>query len=285
MIRLGLSTSSVYPLDIESGFRLAQQAGFDGIEVMVTRDKRTQNLTSLRELSDRYSMPILSIHAPVLLLTHFVWGTDPQRKLERTAELAQALTAKTAVVHPPFRWQSDYADHFMEIVAQISDTTGVEIAVENMFPWKVKGTSVKAYSPGWDVTQFECAATTLDFSHAALAGQDAFDVMTRLGPRLRHVHLCDGSGSLDEGKVFDEHLLPGHGGQPVAAVLRALATSGWSGSVVAEINTRKAKTDDERLALLIETREFAQAHIHPITTTPSRIHRRMRRLADLIPGR
>ena len=43
------------------------------------------------------------------------------------------------------------------------------------------------------------------------------------GDRLRHVHLCDGSAAASEDRVFDEHLLPGEGGQPVAEVLRLLA--------------------------------------------------------------
>ncbi len=295
MIRLGLSTSSVYPLDLSSGFRLASEAGFDGVEVMVTRDKRTQNVTSLRELSDQFGMPVLSVHAPVLLLTHFVWGTDPKVKLEKTAELTRNLGADTVVVHPPFRWQAEYAERFLEIVEETSEAYGVRIAVENMFPWTVKGKSVKAYSPGWDVTQFDCSATTLDFSHAALSGQDSFEIMTTLGDSLKHVHLCDGSGSLDEGKVFDEHLLPGKGGQPVAEVLQALAAKDWSGSIVAEVNTRKAKTPEDRLAMLVETREFAQEHTNrPADKNASaprerlqrdRLQRGMKRLSGLRPGR
>ncbi|WGD38151.1 sugar phosphate isomerase/epimerase [Lysinibacter sp. HNR] len=284
MIRLGLSTSSVYPLDLPNGFRLAREAGFDGVEVMVTRDVRTQNVTSLSELSDRYELPILSVHAPVLLLTHFVWGTDPRVKLEKTAELARGLQTDTVVVHPPFRWQADYAKNFLEIVEEISQRYEVRIAVENMFPWRVKGKSVKAYSPSWDITQFDCDATTLDFSHAALSGQDAFELMTTLGRRLKHIHLCDGSGSLDEGKVFDEHLLPGKGNQPVAQVLAALAASGWSGNVVAEVNTRKAKTPEERLKMLIETREFAQQHTRS-TLFGTRLQRGMKRLAGIRPNR
>ncbi len=268
MMTIGLSTSSVYPLGLEEGFQLAQQAGFAGVEVMVTRDKRTQSVSELRTLSARYQLPILSVHAPVLLLTHFVWGTDPKVKLEKTAELCRDLGASTVVVHPPFRWQASYAEQFLDIVAATSAHFGVEIAVENMFPWAVKGRSVQAYAPGWDVTAFDCAATTLDFSHAALSGQDAFEIMTTLDARLRHIHLCDGSGSLDEGKVFDEHMLPGRGGQPVARVLQTLADKGWSGHVVAEVNTRKAKTAQERLAMLIETREFAERHTTPQHNEP-----------------
>ncbi|TFD50495.1 sugar phosphate isomerase/epimerase [Cryobacterium frigoriphilum] len=264
MIRIGMSTTCVYPLPTEHAFRLAKLAGFDGLEIMVTRDEGTQDAAGLRALSERFALPILSIHAPVLLLTHFVWGLDPRVKLEKSAQLAADVGATTVVVHPPFRWQTDYAENFLDIVREISTGTGIEIAVENMFPWKIGSKTLKAYSPGWNPTTMDCDAVTLDFSHAALSGVDSLQMATALGERLRHVHLCDGSGSSDEGKIFDEHLLPGRGNEPVADVLHQLAVADWTGQIVAEVNTRKAKTEQERLDLLLETVAFARLH----TTQP-----------------
>ncbi|WP_371733945.1 sugar phosphate isomerase/epimerase family protein [Subtercola sp. PAMC28395] len=253
-----MSTSCVYPLGVEEGFRHASLAGFDGVEVMVTRDEVTQSPDTLLALSEKYGVPILSIHAPVLLLTHFVWGRDPQIKLEKSAELAKAVGATAVVVHPPFRWQAGYAENFLRIVRETTETFDIEIAVENMFPWKVKNTSLKAYSPGWDPVVMDCDAVTLDFSHAALSGRDSLEMAEALGSRLRHVHLCDGSASLDEGRIFDEHLLPGYGSQPVREVLQFLRSTDWSGNIVAEVNTRKAKTEDDRLELLRETAAFGR---------------------------
>jgi sugar phosphate isomerase/epimerase len=259
-MRIGMSTSCVYPLSTEHGFRLSREAGFDGVEVMVTRDEKTQSADALLKMSERYEQPIMSIHAPVLLLTHFVWGRDPKVKLEKSAELAASVGAESVVVHPPFRWQADYAVDFLQIVRETAATYGVQIAVENMFPWKAAGRSMKAYMPGWDPTDFDCDSVTLDFSHASLAGQSSYDLAVGFGDRLRHVHLCDGTMSADEGRIFDEHALPGHGTQPVAEVLALLAEQGWDGQVVAEVNTRKARSDEERLALLVETVEFARLH-------------------------
>lgn len=261
MIRIGMSTSCVYPLETERSFQLARAAGYDGVEIMVTNDDVTRDAAELTRLSKKYHLPILSIHAPVLLLTTFVWGRDPRVKLQKSAELAAAVGASTVVVHPPFRWQKGYAENFLEIVREISGATGVSIAVENMFPWSVRGRSVKAYSPGWDPSDWDCDDVTLDFSHAALSGQNALELARAFGPRLRHVHLCDGSGSQEEGRIFDEHALPGHGSQPVAETLQMLASRGWEGDVVAEINTRRAKTDAERLDALRETVAFARTHL------------------------
>lgn len=265
MIHIGMSTSSVYPLPPENAFRLSRLAGFDGVEVMVTNDEVTQSAEALLELSKKYEQKILSIHAPVLLLTHFVWGRDPRVKLERSAELARAVGASTVVVHPPFRWQAQYARDFLRIVRETATAYGVEIAVENMFPWKVARQNLKAYSPGTDPTTMDCDAMTLDFSHAALSGRDSLELAKAMGSRLRHVHLCDGSGSMDEGRIFDEHLLPGRGNEPVAEVLEYLVDQGWEGSVIAEVNTRKAKSEEGRLVLLRETLAFAQTHLGAVS--------------------
>lgn len=258
MISVGMSTSSAFPLGLEQAFRLSAEIGYDGVEIMVTNDAATHSASRLLELAAEHGQPILSIHAPVLLLTHFVWGRDPKTKLERTAELAVATGAPTVVAHPPFRWQSGYAERFLDIVREISARHGVTIAIENMFPWKIAGRSMKMYAPGWDPSDMECAAATLDFSHASLSGRDSLELARALDTRLRHVHLCDGSRSSDDGGIFDEHLVPGRGVEPVAAVLRELALRDWSGSIVAEVNTKKAGSPDARLQMLTETLAFAR---------------------------
>ena len=258
MIRVGMSTSCVYPLGAEHAFRLAHLAGYDGVEIMVTGEDLTRDAARLRDMSERYDQPILSIHAPVLLLTPFVWGRDPQGKLERAAEHAAAVGAPSVVVHPPFRWQAGYARDFLSIVRKTAKNHDVEIAVENMFPWKMARQSLRAYAPSPDPTQMDCDAMTLDFSHASLAGRDSLELAMSMGSRLRHVHLCDGSGSLDEGKIFDQHLIPGDGTEPVAEVLEYLAREDWDGSVVAEVNTRKVRNEEQRLDLLGQTLSFAR---------------------------
>lgn len=261
MINIGMSTSSVYPLSTEDAFRLAKAAGFDGIEVMITEDPSTQDARGLRELSARYQLPILSVHAPVLPLAQFVWGSDPIRKLERSAELARAVDASTVVVHPPFRWQVGYARSFEVTVRELSGRYGVELAVENMFPWKLGVMNMRGYSPSPDPMLSDCDAVTLDFSHASLAGRDSLEYAMAMGDRLRHVHLCDGMTSMAEGQILDEHLVPGRGTQPVAEVLQYLAATKWDGSLIAEIHTRSARGVRARLEMLVETRAFAQRHI------------------------
>jgi sugar phosphate isomerase/epimerase len=272
MIHIGMSTSCVFPLPLEEALRLARVAGFDGVEIMVTADRATQDAAILRALSRSYGMPILSIHAPVLLATQFVWGVRPAVKLERSAALARAVGATTVVVHPPFRFQAAYARTFERSTDDLGERFGIDVAVENMFTWTIGGRDVRAYSPSPYPTDLDVRAMTLDFSHAALAGRDGLEFALAMGLRLRHVHLCDGLG----GTLFDEHLVPGHGSQPVAEVLGYLARTRWNGSIVAEVHTHRARTTDERLAVLGETLQFARAALTGRGSKPAPVPARAR---------
>ena len=172
MISIGMSTSCVYPLATAESFGLAARAGIEGVEVMVTTDGSTQSAAELLSLSRAHSLPVLSVHAPVLPLTRFVWSADPAIKLRRSAELARNVGAPTVIVHPPFRWQRRYARDFASIVRGTATEFGVEIAVENLFPRKLGVAGIRAYAPDHDPTLLDCDAMTLDFSHASLSGRD-----------------------------------------------------------------------------------------------------------------
>jgi sugar phosphate isomerase/epimerase len=255
-----MSTSCTFPKPTSQAFKIAAAAGYDGVEVMVSTENDSRNPHALRAFSARYGLPVLSIHAPVLLFTQFVWGTKPDEKLERTVELAHEMGARTVVVHPPFRWQGSYATRFEEQVTRLERESGTALAVENMFPWNVAG-SQKAYLPGTNPIEMNVDSITLDFSHAALSGENSYDMAIAAGDRLRHLHLCDGEAPDGKKRLFDEHRMPGQGGQPVAKTLRHLTESGWDGLVIAEVNTRSARKDEaKRLHMLRETLEFARTH-------------------------
>lgn len=263
MIPVGLSTTSVYPLSVGETFAISRDVGYDGIEIMVSYAKASQDPKILRKLADRFDQPILSIHAPTLILTQFTGGRDPLTKLRRSCELAKAVDAPTVVAHPPFRWQNGYSANFLSIISDLSAEYEVNIAVENMFPWRVRGKrAANIYSPDWDTLTQKADALTIDFSHASLSGLDAYEMIRQSLDKVAHIHLCDGAGvqKLDGKKqVMDQHLLPGQGGQRIRESLDLLAASSWKGSVVAEINTRGMKRMQEKTEALAYTLDYALA--------------------------
>ena len=242
-----LSTTSVYPDTTASAFDYAAELGFDGVELMVGVDQVSLDIEAIMALSDRYGVPVRSLHAPTLLITQRAWGSDPWEKLRRSAEAAKRLGADVVVVHPPFRWQRSYGNGFVRGIRDLNRTSGVTFAVENMYPWRTPAGSLAAYSPGWDPTGLDYDHLTLDLSHASTAQLRSLDLVEQWGDRLTHVHLTDGKGSFK-----DDHLLPGEGDQEAWAVVRELARRGYEGHIVLEASTTRARTGGERAALLGE---------------------------------
>jgi sugar phosphate isomerase/epimerase len=253
--RIGLSTVSVYPESSAHAFAYAGSLGYDTVEVMVGIDALSQQTSAIKQLSTHHGIPVSAVHAPCLLFTQRVWGTEPWGKLERSAEMAAVLGAEVVVVHPPFRWQKTYARDFVDGIAALEESTGIAFAVENMYPWRASSRGMEMYLPGWDPSTEPYANTTIDLSHAAIARADPVAMARRLGDRLRHIHLTDGTGS-----AKDEHLVPGRGSIGAREFLRHLATVGFGGEVVVEINTRKCRDTTDREADLRESLEFAREH-------------------------
>ncbi|WP_410668350.1 sugar phosphate isomerase/epimerase family protein [Amycolatopsis sp. cmx-4-68] len=259
-VPVGLSTASVWPLKAGTAFELATELGYDGVEVMVWADPVSQDVAALRRWSRRTGVPVLSIHSPSLLITQRIWSPDPEVRLRMSVDAALELGARTVVVHPPFRWQRRYGDAFGDLVDELEETSGIEIAVENMFKVRPPGGSrnsrVSAFRPSIDPTDVGFRHYTLDLSHTAAAGMDALALAQRMGESLSHVHLADGTGV-----PKDEHLVPGRGDQPCAELLEKLVSNGFAGQIVLEINTRHAVTPAQRVRDLAEALLFARFHL------------------------
>lgn len=255
-IRIGLSTSSVYPMTVTECFSTAERLGYDGVEIMVTNHEETQDAAFMKDLVQSTGLPVLSLHAPTLLLMPGVLHKDHWEKLRITCRLAAEVGAGAVVVHPPFRWQGEYARNFVSGVRRVSEETGVTLAVENMYPWRAGVREVHVYSPHWNPIGQDYDAVTFDFSHASTAGTNALEAVAELFPKLRHVHLTDGAGSLK-----DEHLVPGRGTMPVAETLQYLAKQNWHGDVVVEVNTRFVAKRSTREEMLAESLGFARRHL------------------------
>lgn len=259
----------------EAAFEYAAELGYDGVELMVWGEGVSQNIAAVEKLSHRYRVPVLSVHAPCLLISQRVWGANPILKLERSVRAAERLGAHTVVVHPPFRWQRRYAEGFTEQVAVLESSSEVLVAVENMFPFRADrffgagqskermrrrgggpGPGFSAFAPSYDPLDGNHAHYTLDLSHTATAGTDAMEMARRMGSGLAHLHLCDGSGL-----PADEHLMPGRGTQPVVEVCQMLASGDFAGHVVLEVSTSSARSTHEREAMLAESLQFARTHL------------------------
>jgi sugar phosphate isomerase/epimerase len=237
------SSAAFFARPLSWTFRLAAECGYRGVEVMVTKDPESQDPARIRALAEDFGLTVGALHAPCLLLTRKVWGTDPIGKIDRSVEVAADADVPVVVVHPPYRWQRGFRRWLVEDLPGVEERTGVAVAVENMFPVRVAGRDVTFHS-NQDLDALEgLHHLVLDTSHAAVAKHDLIEVRRLFGTRLRHVHLSDNAG-----KGWDSHLPPGDGVLELDAFLEDLPVSGFDGAVSLEVDLRPALGHADRLA-------------------------------------
>jgi len=257
------STGPFFMFSLEETFELLAEAGFDGVELMITQDRMSQDPHRMAAVARRYGLPVPAIHGPFLLATWLVYGTDPKGKLDRCVEFAETARVSTIVIHPPYRWQPGYAGWLSERIAEIREQTGITVAVENMFPVWVNGRRLQFHT-GIEPRELEqYPYVTLDLSHLAVAGIDILDAYARLADRVVHVHVSNNAG-----RGRDTHAGLDEGVLPVPAFLKTLMTSGFPGGITLELDVRPWA--DDRLALLeflrsnVETaRRYLEAGVAP----------------------
>ena len=257
--RLLFSSAAFFARPLAATFRIVAETGYSGVEVMVTKDPASQDPATMRALAKEHDLTIGAIHAPSLLVTRKVWGTDPIGKIDRAVRVAEEAEVPVVVMHPPYRWQRAYRRWLDEELPQVVARTGVIVAIENMFPVRMGRRGV-TFHANQDLDELEgLAHLVLDTSHAAVAGHDPVEVRRRFGDRLRHVHLSDNAG-----RGWDSHLPPGEGVLDLDAFCTDLTRSGYPHAVSLEVDLRTHLTDPVRLrTVMVGMRERAERMLRP----------------------
>lgn len=252
--KIVFSTSSVFP-NTELGFRLAAEYGYDGVELMVNHERRSQSAEAVRDMSKTYEIPVTAVHVPCLVISQPVWGWSPEVKLRKSIDMALEVNATTVVVHPPFRWQREYSESLREVIQELSELHRgeLEIAVENMYRVEKFGRKIEPYLWHEDPTLGAFPSLCYDTSHAAAARHDILDLYKSMKGRVRHLHLSDSTATKG-----DEHLPPGMGTLPLGELAELMMNDGFDGDIVLEVATGKLP-ESVRQSVAAECLEWTRA--------------------------
>jgi sugar phosphate isomerase/epimerase len=255
---LQCSTGPFWTFDLEDALDAIAEAGFKDVELMVTRDPKTQDPEVPKKLASERELRIRSIHGPFLVVTKGVWGLDPIEKIRRGAEMCRELGATSLIVHPPFLWEGGFARWINEECDDFCRTSGIQVSVETMYPKWLGGRALRAYR--WlEPASLHHAApfATLDTSHLAMGRHDIIDALRVLAPKLTHIHLSDNAG---DGK--DGHLELGKGILPLERFLREVRRSNYSGAISLELSVmRYTEKPKELRRMLRSNREFVEERL------------------------
>jgi len=277
LVRVTLSTGSLYTLGTARAFELAGRAGYDGVELLVDDRWDTRQPDYLRRLTRETGVPIDSVHSPFAVVS--AWPKDEVGKVKRALDLAEAVGAGTLNVHVPRRFSdltvtglgknlvfpflpppSDQPVFLRWLLDGGLDAlqreTSVAIAVENLPARRFLGRRVNVYAlntwPELSLLSKLCVDTT----HCGTWGVDPAGLVDRLGSRIVHVHLSDFNGR-------HQHQPVGAGHVALDRFLNLLAERNYAGSVVVELTPFALPVHDEGklVAELRRNAEFCRAQL------------------------
>jgi sugar phosphate isomerase/epimerase len=163
----------------------------------------------------------------------------------------------TVVIHPPYRWQVQYAAWLEEAIPRIREETGITVAIENMFPVNMNGRSLSFFSGTTPAELDRWPSLVLDTSHLAVVGGDLLASWDELADRVAHLHVSN-----NDGRGRDTHGLLDRGVLPIGEFLQQVAAGGFGGAVTLELDVR-TWADDRRalLEILRENLAFTRAEL------------------------
>ena len=243
---LSLSTACLYHLPLGTIFRLAAEAGFEGVELVISPRVRRRGARAIAELSRTYGLRILSIHQALLGLG--LSGSGPERMTDAVT-LALALDCPCVVVHGTWAksWSLPEAQawmHALEVCRQRLDGQGTCLSIENhghYTPSDDQGVlgrlaDLVAFCRQGDL------AITLDTCHAGTYAQGLLASYQAVRERLANVHLSDlaharpPTGNRRWRAVFHHHRMLGEGDLPLAPFLAQLRADGYPGPLSLEVS-------------------------------------------------
>ncbi len=252
-VKILASTGPLFARPLEWACAVIAEAGYDGIELMITQDPQTQDSARIAEVARAEGVSVPVVHGPFLLLTRRVLGTDLVTKARRSLEIASDLGATTMIVHPPFRWQRQFHEWLLDEGEDEALQLDTRIGVENLYPVQVRGRPMRfhRYTEPDHLTPFP--HVVLDTSHFAVADVDINTAWDRLKHQAVHLHVSD-----NRGQGRDSHAPLGHGMLPLGRFLHTVgaearstsqgAVAGSPTSITLELDCRRYL--DDRAALV-----------------------------------
>lgn len=243
---IAFSTGSLTGVPLSAIFSLARRVGADGLELMLTSRIAARSPSHIRELEQRYEIPVRSVHT--ILRLRDGNPEDIGSDIVQSAHFARSLLQCTVlVVHPPAvqSIHSAAASSWLMAVESALDLTedlSLNVTVENLGRLSTDDPATFFDHPDrlLRLAQEWRLGITYDTSHAASREWDIVETGSRFQPHLMNVHLSDynqrayRSGLANA--LLRDHQVPGDGTLPLDSLLNRLAAGGYNGLVTLELS-------------------------------------------------
>ncbi len=247
-MKIGVSTSCLYPLETEKALSGVAKAGIKTTEIFFNAECELKDgfISILKSIKDEYGIKIVSIHPTMSLAESFMlFSNYPRRYKEgieqykRYAEIANRLDAKFIIMHggKPNRAidNNEYFYRFSSIHEMIK-RDGADLLQENVVNFRAGNLEVLKNMKDY---LGQNAAFCLDIKQCIRGGYSPFDALSVLGDTVKHIHISDN-------KPDNDCMLPGQGGFDFISFFKLCNKVGFKGDAIVEVY-RDAFVEDEEL--------------------------------------
>jgi len=234
---LAITTDSFAGYGLDRTFELASKAGLDGIEVVIRhKEFDTYNAGYLKELSEKYKLPIIALSTSVEMSAE---------KATRIVDLAEKIGAPIITLTPPDIFNFDYKKWVKNEMPNLRRKKKVKIAIVNPPVKMVFGIIPKhAFNDIYELKDVEDIA--FDTSNVVGRSEPLLEIYSVLKQKIRHIHLSNA-------KSDQTHTLLANGNVPLESFLTRLARDQYKGALTLKINPHALGVgNDEKVLMNIE---------------------------------
>lgn len=241
---LSLSTACFYNLPLRWAFRLAAEAGFEGVELVMAPEVWLRGPAYVSSLAREHGLGIFSVHQALMPGGPDGFGAG---RMGDALRMALALECPCVVIHDPgaISWEDPEAQRWLRAVEACraaAQGSGTRLSLESAGIYRDRDLRNVVGSPEALIAfarQYDLDIT-LDTCHAGTTGLPLGEVYALLKERVVNVHFSDLKRlrpSLDHHLLYNlssHHQLPGEGFLPLRPFIARLAQDGFRGPLTLE---------------------------------------------------
>ncbi len=247
-MKIGISTSCLYPMYTENALYEIASRGVKITEVFFNANCELEEpfVQKLKSIKDSFNTQICSVHPTMSLAESFMLFSNYDRRYaegienyKRYAQIAATLGAKYIIMHggkPNNAIDNrEYFERFQK-VAECVRQNGATLLQENVVHFRAGNIDTLC-----DMADYlgDGAAFCLDVKQSIRGGYSPYDVLEKLGDKIKHLHLSDSAPDKD-------CMLPLNGNFDFRRFLSAAKERGFNGDAVIEVY-RNAYSDISEL--------------------------------------
>ncbi len=236
-MKIGISTSCLYPMYTEESFELLAQNGIELTEIFFNAncELQPQFVKLLCKIKNEYGITVSSVHPTMSLAESFMLFSNYERRFyegidiyKRYGEIAAELGAGYVIMHggKPNGTMDNYGyfDRFA-LVSEAVKQNGATLLQENVV--KFRAGDIEALRNMSDYLG-ENVNFCLDVKQSLRGGYSPYDVLRLLGSKIKHLHLSDNNENFD-------CMLPLDGTFDFKQFLDTAKQCGYTGDAVVEV--------------------------------------------------